>query len=136
MLKTATAPGQRFTQTRQDHAIETAADYVELIDELQETIGEARGADICQILGVSHVTVSKTLKRLARDGYVTSKPYRSVFLTEKGKALAESSRERHRLILALLQKIGVPDDIAESDAEGMEHHVSEETLEAIRRYLS
>ena len=57
-------------------------------------------------------------------------------LTEKGKELAESSRERHRLILALLQKIGVSEETAESDAEGMEHHVSEETLEAIRKYLA
>jgi DtxR family manganese transport transcriptional regulator len=135
MLKAPNAPAHRFTQTRQDHAIETAADYVELIDELQQTLGEARGADICRILAVSHVTVSKTLQRLQRDGYVSRAPYRSVFLTDKGKALAASSRERHRLILALLHRIGVPEDIAESDAEGMEHHVSEETLEAIRKYL-
>jgi DtxR family manganese transport transcriptional regulator len=134
-VKTPAQPPHRFTQTRQDHAIETAADYVELIDELHQTQGEARGADICRVLAVSHVTVSKTLQRLQRDGYVTAKPYRSVFLTEKGKALAESSRERHRLILALLQRIGVPEEIAESDAEGMEHHVSEETLAAIRKYL-
>jgi DtxR family manganese transport transcriptional regulator len=115
--------------------LETAADYVELIDELRETVGEARGADISKTLGVSHVTVSKTLQRLARDGYVVAKPYRSVFLTEKGKTLAAASRERHRLMVALLRRIGVPDEVAEYDAEGMEHHVSQATLDAIRKYL-
>ncbi len=125
----------RFVQTRQDHALETAADYVELIDELRETTGEARGADISKMLGVSHVTVSKTLQRLARDGYVVAKPYRSVFLTEKGKQLAATSRERHRLVVALLKSIGVPDEIAEADAEGMEHHVSMATLDAIKKHL-
>ena len=135
MSNTATALPHTFSQARQDHAIETAADYVELIDELRTSTGEARGADICKTLGVSHVTVSKTLQRLARDGYVVAKPYRSVFLTEKGKKLAEASRERHRLMVALLEKIGVSATTAELDAEGMEHHVSEETLNAIRRFI-
>jgi DtxR family manganese transport transcriptional regulator len=130
----ATVP-HTFTQARQDHAIETAADYAELIDELRLTTGEARGADISKMLGVSHVTVSKTLQRLARDGYVIAKPYRSVFLTEKGQKLADASRERHRLMVTLLERLGVSGPTAEADAEGMEHHVSEETLAAIRRFL-
>jgi DtxR family manganese transport transcriptional regulator len=130
------APGAgRFVQARQDHALETAADYVELINELRETLGEARGADISKALGVSHVTVSKTLQRLARDGYVVARPYRSVFLTDKGKKLADTSRERHRLVVALLRHIGVSEITAEIDAEGMEHHVSFETLEAIKKHL-
>ncbi len=129
-------PSHTFTQARQDHAIETAADYVELIDELREKTGEARGADLCKLLGVSHVTVSKTLQRLARDGYVVAKPYRSVFLTEKGRMLAEASRERHRLMVSLLERVGVPTAIAEADAEGMEHHVSGETLQAIKAFLA
>ena len=124
-----------FSQARQDHAVETAADYVELIEELRRETGEARGADLCRILGVSHVTVSKTLQRLARDGYVVAKPYRSVFLTEKGRKLATASKERHRLVVQLLQKVGVSHEVAEADAEGMEHHVSSETLQAIKRFL-
>ena len=130
------ATAHTFTQARQDHAIETAADYVELIDELRERTGEARGADLSQLLGVSHVTVSKTLQRLARDGYVVAKPYRSVFLTEKGRTLAEASRARHRLVVELLEHVGVTKEVAEADAEGMEHHVSEQTLTAIRAFLA
>lgn len=133
---TPASASHTFSQARQDHAIETAADYVELIDELRRETGEARGADLCKLLGVSHVTVSKTLQRLARDGYVIAKPYRSVFLTEKGKMLAESSKERHRLMVSLLERVGVSKATAEADAEGMEHHVSKETLEAIKTFLS
>lgn len=124
-----------FRRTRDDHSLETAADYVELIEELVAEHGEARGVDLSQRLGVSHVTVSKTIKRLVRGGYVRKRPYRGVFLTEKGKQLAKSSKERHELVLGLLRAIGVPANIAEIDAEGMEHHISPETLRAIKKFL-
>lgn len=79
-------------------------------------------------MGVAQPTVSKTLTRLQRDGYITSEPYRSIFLTEKGKMLAEASRERHNVVYQFLLAIGVSPEVAKQDAEGMEHHVSEETL--------
>ncbi len=126
---------QSFRRTRDDHSMETAADYVELIEELVAETGEARGVDLAARLGVSHVTVSKTVRRLAREGYVIARPYRGVFLTEKGRELASESRERHDLVLGLLRALGVPATIAEIDAEGMEHHVSPETLKAIRKFL-
>jgi DtxR family manganese transport transcriptional regulator len=125
-----------FVKARTDHALETAADYVELIQDLIEETGEARAVDIALRMGVSHVTVSKTLQRLSREGFVTYRPYRSIFLTEEGRHLAEATRERHRLVLDLLRRLGVPDIIAEQDAEGMEHHASETTLDAIRAFLS
>jgi DtxR family manganese transport transcriptional regulator len=124
-----------FRRTRDDHSMETAADYVELIEELISELGEARGVDLAARLGVSHVTVSKTVKRLAREGLVIARPYRGIFLTDKGRELAKESRERHDLVLGLLRKLGVSPTIAEIDAEGMEHHVSPETLRAIRRFL-
>ena len=125
-----------FSKTRADHASESAADYVELIQDLIEETGEARAVDMAKRLGISHVTVSKTLQRLAREGYVTNKPYRSIFLTDKGRDLAEATRERHRLVLGLLQALGVPPEIAEQDAEGMEHHASDTTLKAIETFLN
>ena len=124
-----------FVKARADHAIETAADYVELVQDLVEETGEARAVDLAIRMGVSHVTVSKTLQRLSREGYVTYRPYRSIFLTESGKQLAAATRERHRLVLELLRRLGVPDLIAEQDVEGMEHHASETTLAAIRAFL-
>ena len=133
MDKLSRAPS--FSKTRADHAAESAADYVELVQDLVEETGEARAVDLAERLGVSHVTVSKTLQRLAREGLVTYRPYRSIFLTDKGKLLAAATRERHRLVLGLLAALGVPQEVAEQDAEGMEHHVSETTLKAIERFL-
>jgi DtxR family manganese transport transcriptional regulator len=115
--------------------MELAADYVELIEDLTHEFGEARAADLATRMGVSHVTVSKTLQRLVRDGFVTYRPYRSIFLTETGKELARAARERHHLLLRFLEWLGLPPIICEQDAEGMEHHISEETLCALRARL-
>jgi DtxR family manganese transport transcriptional regulator len=126
----------RFSRTRADHSRELAEDYVELIDELIAEKGEARAVDLAERLGVSHVTVSRTIRRLMRDGFVSAEPYRSIFLTDEGKALAAASRERHDQVVSFLIALGVPDEVAESDAEGIEHHVSQQTLAAMRRFVA
>ena len=92
--------------------------------------------DLADRLGISHVTVSKTIQRLQRDGYVTSQPYRSIFLTPKGTELARAARERHALVHGFLIALGVDQENAEADAEGIEHHVSSQTLDAMRGFLS
>jgi DtxR family transcriptional regulator, manganese transport regulator len=125
----------RYQRTRDDHSREKAEDYVELIDTLIQETGEARAVDLADRLGISHVTVSKTIQRLQRDGLVTSQPYRSIFLTDTGSEMARLSRERHTLVHDFLLALGVPEDVAEADAEGIEHHVSDSTLAAMRRYL-
>ena len=125
----------RFRRTREDHSRETAEDYVELIDGLIREVGEARSVDMAEKLGISHVAVSKTIQRLQREGFVTMQPYRSIFLTEKGKKVAAASKERHALVHDFLIALGVPEDVAEQDVEGIEHHVSEETLAAMRKFL-
>jgi DtxR family transcriptional regulator, manganese transport regulator len=126
----------RFQRTREDHSRERAEDYVELIDALIREKGEARAVDLAERLGISHVSVSRTIQRLKREGFVTMEPYRSIFLTESGTALARQAHERHALVLRFLVALGVPDDVADTDAEGIEHHVSEQTLEAMRRFLT
>lgn len=128
-------PTNRFRRTREDHSRETAEDYVELIDGLIRESGEARAVDLADRLGVSHVVVTKTVQRLQREGLVTSQPYRSIFLTEEGSQLARKSKERHHLVHEFLVAIGVPAEVAETDAEGIEHHVSKETLTAMQTYL-
>lgn len=125
----------RYQRIRDDHSTEIAEDYCELIDSLIQETGEARAVDLADRLGISHVTVSKSIQRLKREGLVISEPYRSIFLTDEGKQLAASSRERHRLVLEFLTALGVPKEIAEADTEGIEHHVSAETLEAMRAFL-
>ncbi len=126
---------ENLRQTRREHATEIAEDYVEAIADLASSMGEARVVDLARRLGVTHVTVNRTVARLQRDGYVTAHPYRAIFLTERGRKLAEASRERHQTVVAFLRGIGVPERVAELDAEGIEHHVSRETLNAFRRLL-
>ncbi len=126
----------RFQRTRDDHRRERAEDYLEMIAGLIEERGEARAVDLAERMGVTHVSVGKTVKRLQDEGYVTSLPYRSIFLTDEGKAIAEAAKARHLLVHDFLVSIGVPHEAAETDAEGIEHHVSEATLDAMRRALA
>ncbi len=131
-----TPTAQRFQRTRDDHANELAEDYVELIDDLIRDNGEARAVDIAQHLGVTHVTVTNSITRLKRDGLVTSERYRSIFLTPAGKRLADKVRKRHQLVLDFLRALGVPKKHAETDAEGIEHHLSPATLDAMKRFIN
>ena len=124
-----------FNSVRQAHLMEAVEDYVELIDDLIRSTGEARLVDIAFRLGITQPSASKTLARLQRDGFVTSAPYRSIFLTEKGKALADASRERHDLVYRFLRAMGVSKETAKHDSEGLEHHVSEETLDVFRSFI-
>ncbi|HWL93305.1 MAG TPA: manganese-binding transcriptional regulator MntR [Phycisphaerae bacterium] len=124
----------RHRRTRSDHAREIAEDYVELIDDLIRERNEARAVDIARRLGVTQVTVTKTIERLKREGLVTSEPYRAIFLTQGGKELADFTRARHETVLDFLLALGVPRGDAEADAEGIEHHLSPRTLDAMRRF--
>jgi DtxR family manganese transport transcriptional regulator len=125
-----------FGRTRSDHRNEIAEDYVELIADLIEDGNEARQVDIAARLGVAQPTVAKMLARLAADGLVTRKPYRGVFLTEEGRRVAAESRMRHQTVVAFLRSLGVSAETARIDAEGIEHHVSSETLAAFRRAMA
>ncbi|MFY0610052.1 MAG: manganese-binding transcriptional regulator MntR [Hyphomicrobiaceae bacterium] len=117
-----------FRQVREARRKELVEDYVELIADLIDDGGEARPVDIAARLGVAKPTVNKMLKKLQQDQLITQRPYRAVFLTESGRSLAEESRRRHQIVESFLLSIGVAPDTARADAEGMEHHVSEETL--------
>jgi DtxR family transcriptional regulator, manganese transport regulator len=124
-----------LSQTRQEHAQETAEDYVEAIADLIAESGEARVVDLAKRLGVTHVTVNRTIGRLQKSGYVTSQPYRAIFLTNTGRNLAAACKSRHQTVVEFLCSIGIPERVAEMDAEGIEHHVSPETLAAFERLL-
>jgi DtxR family transcriptional regulator, manganese transport regulator len=129
------AQARRFGKTRSAQSTAVIEDYVELIADLLAEAGEARPTDIARRLGVSHATAIKTIARLKREGMATSRPYRGVFLTEEGQALASRVRVRHRLVVDVLLALGVPVEAAEADAEGIEHHVSDVTLKAFTHYL-
>lgn len=122
-------------QTRRAHAEERAQDYVETIADLIAENGEARATDIARQLGVTHVTVIRTIQRLQREGLVTTRPYRSIFLTPGGRSLAAKAKVRHQTVVAFLEALGVPAAAARADAEGIEHHVSPPTLAAMAKFL-
>jgi DtxR family manganese transport transcriptional regulator len=126
---------ESFRQVREAHRMELVEDYVELISDLLEDGGEARQVDIATRLGVAQPTVAKMLKRLVRDGWVVQRPYRGVFLTADGEALAAASRQRHQTVERFLLALGVDAATARRDAEGIEHHVSEVTLAAFEKFV-
>jgi DtxR family manganese transport transcriptional regulator len=133
--RSTTAQASSLSKARQDNAREIAEDYVEAIADLITLTGEARVVDLARTLGVTHVTVSRTITRLQRQGFVRSEPYRSIFLTESGAALARDCKSRHETVTAFLRALGVRRETAERDAEGIEHHVSDETLAAFLKFL-
>ncbi|KAA2315719.1 transcriptional regulator MntR [Pseudooceanicola sediminis] len=132
----AACQADRFSRAREAQSMALLEDYVELIGDLHEELGEARVADIAGRMGVAQPTATKTITRLKRAGLATARPYRGVFLTEEGAALAERVRARHRTVVALLIATGVPAEVAEMDAEGIEHHVSDRTLQAFEAFLA
>lgn len=125
---------QATQRQRSDHAAENAEDYVELIDDLQQEVGAAHKSDIAARLGVSHVTVHKTIKRLKSLGLVNAEAHRAVSLTDEGKKLADEARDRHQLLLRFLSHLGVPNEAAEYDAEGLEHHIGPDTEKAMKKF--
>ena len=125
----------KFERIRRAHQSEIAEDYVEMISDLIAETGEARAVDLASRFGVTSPTVNATIQRLQREGLVESRPYRSIFLTQAGKKLAEASRAKHQIVRDFLIAIGVNKDVAEQDAEGVEHHVSEQTLSRFKEFL-
>jgi DtxR family manganese transport transcriptional regulator len=134
-LREAKRQARSFERVRQAHQREVAEDYVELIADLIDITGEARAVDLAERLGVTNATVNNALNRLTREGLVTRQRYRSIFLTDTDRRIAGEARERHRLVRDFLVRLGVDPETAEIDAEGIEHHTSEKTLAALKRFL-
>lgn len=123
-----------FRETRGKRVFEIAEDYTELIYDLIESRGEARVCDIAREMGISHVSVLKTIKRLVRDGFL-NKNSQAIDLTPMGKKTAIFSKKKHLVLSQFLLKLGVPEHIVATDVEGIEHHISRTTLEAIDAHM-
>ena len=122
-------------QVRAARQTEVMEDYVELIADLIDSTGEARSVDIAERLGVTTPTVARMIRRLKEAEWIEARPYRAIFLTQEGRRIAEASRRRHQIVVEFLTAIGIREEIARADAEGIEHHVSEETLAAFENFL-
>jgi|GEM_PF-31338 len=113
----------------------TMEDYLETIFNLIKEKGYARVADIAERLEVHPSSVTKMVQRLDKDEYLVYEKYRGFMLTNKGKKLGKRLVDRHELLESFLQLLAVPEDVVSRDVEGMEHHVSPETLDALSDLL-
>ena len=125
----------RFNNLRAAHQSELAEDYVEMIYELIQEKGEARSVDLADRFGVSNPTVNASIQRLQKDGFVESKPYRSIFLTKKGEELAKFCKNRHEIVYNFLLSIGVNPETALTDAGGLENHVRIVILKDLKKNI-
>lgn len=114
---------------------ESAEDYLERIAELTDRQGFARVSDLAEELKLGKASVSSMIQRLAKLGLVSNQKYRGFSLTAQGKAVAESIRERHEVLTEFFEMLGVSAEVAQSDIEGIEHHLSTETVDKLRALL-
>jgi len=124
----------QYSNIRNQNKNEILEDYVEAIQEISEIKGDVKNADLAIHFGVSQATINKNIKRLISSKLATSEPYRSIFLTDEGKKLAAISKEKHNIVYQFLIKLGVSKKIAQYDSEGIEHHVSDETLKLMKNF--
>lgn len=123
-------------RTRDDHATEIAEDYVEAVAEIISKIGQCRVKDLADRFRVSHVTASRTISRLQKSGLVITARHAPIDLTPQGRELAERCQHRHEIVYRFLLALGISPTTAAIDTEGIEHHVSEETLQRMEGFLS
>jgi len=110
-------------------------DYLEVIYELIQYKGYATTIDISEYLNVSSPSVTKMVQKLNESGHLNYEKYRGIRLTDKGILVAKSIRERHGLLAEFLKIIGVDEDTANKDAEGIEHHLHPKTLGKLENFI-
>lgn len=122
-----------MTKVNGDHFSESVEDYLESILVLSSQLDTVRSVDVASHLGFSKPSVSHAVKLLQEDGLIIVGPGKKLSLTEKGKAIAEETYQRHTFFMMMLEDLGVSNDIAEKDACRMEHMISKETFEALKK---
>ena len=110
--------------------------YLEAIHVLTKSNGYVRSIDVSEYLGYSKPSVSRAVGILKNGNYITVDKDGSLALTETGKTIAEKIFERHTVLSRLLMKLGVSEETATTDACKMEHAISDESFEAIKRYTA
>ena len=108
-------------------------DYLERILDLVDTKGYARTVDIAEKLGISQASVTNMVQRMDAEGLINYEKYRGLTLSPTGRSLARQIALRHGVLTDFLALLGVDEETVLHDVEGMEHHISPKTLDAIRR---
>ncbi len=114
----------------------TREDYLEIISELVELKGYATTLDISRYMNVSPPSVTKMLQKLDEKGYLEYEKYHGINLTEKGKRLADTIRQKHDILLDFFEILSVGKDIADQDVEGIEHHLNPKTIKQLRKFIT
>ncbi len=118
------------------HSNESSENYLETILILSQSLPVVRSVDIANELNFKKSSVSVAMKKLRESGHITVTPQGYIYLTETGKELAEKIYERHLLLSSWLKQLGVDEEIAAADACRMEHVISNESFEAIKRHIT
>ncbi len=113
----------------------SAEDYLEMILMIREQKGYVRSVDVAQALGVTKPSVSVAMKKLRENGYITFDKDNYLLLTAAGEKVARHMYERHKTLSALLIRLGVSEEVAREDACKIEHDISDETFDAICKYI-
>jgi len=111
-------------------------DYLEVISELVDMKGYAATLDISRYMNVSAPSVTKMLKKLDGDGYLEYEKYYGINLTEKGQRIADIIKQKHGILLEFFEILGIGKEIANQDAEGIEHHLNPKTIRQIRKFVT
>ncbi len=111
-------------------------DYLEVIYELVQEKGYATTVDISSYLNVSSPSVTKMMQKLDETGYLKYEKYRGIKLTNEGTRIARNIRNRHGLLAEFFMIIGVDEEIANNDAEGIEHHLHPETMKKLEEFIN
>ena len=111
-------------------------DYLEVIYELVQEKGYATTVDISSYLNVSSPSVTKMMQKLDETGYLIYEKYRGIKLTNEGIRIARNIRNRHGLLAEFFMIIGVDEETANNDAEGIEHHLHPETMKKLEEFIN
>ena len=118
------------------HSSSRMEDYLEIISELVELKGYATTLDISRYMNVSAPSVTKMLKKLDVEGYLEYEKYYGINLTEKGQRIADMIKQKHGILLDFFEILGIGKEIANQDAEGIEHHLNPKTIRQIRKFVT
>jgi Mn-dependent DtxR family transcriptional regulator len=111
-------------------------DYLEVIYELVQEKGYATTVDISSYLNVSSPSVTKMVQKLDETGYLKYEKYRGIKLTNEGIRIARNIRNRHGLLAEFFMMIGIDEETANNDAEGIEHHLHPETMRKLEEFIN
>ncbi|MBQ8267166.1 MAG: metal-dependent transcriptional regulator [Clostridia bacterium] len=109
--------------------------YIESIYVLNKRMGNVRSIDVCEYLGYSKPSVSRAMSLLKKGGFVLMDNDGYLTLTDAGREVAEKMYQRHTVLSELLMRLGVSEETAVDDACKIEHHISDESFNAIKKYV-